>query len=131
MATTAKSAARSKSRKASSPGLRVAASAASLVEESRPEDEELAELAKALAHPVRVLIIRNLLRIGTCYFGKLADLLPVAPSTASQHLSILKDAGLVKGNINEGRGCDAAETRPCYCVDLAKLRRLQHLIGHI
>ncbi|MBS4044796.1 MAG: winged helix-turn-helix transcriptional regulator [Alphaproteobacteria bacterium] len=97
--------------------------AVDLAEPLRPEDEELAVLAKALAHPVRILILRNLLRIGACYFGRLADLLPVAPSTASQHLTILKDAGLVKGEI-EGE-------RPCYCVDLPKLRRMQHLIGDL
>jgi len=97
--------------------------AVALAEPLRPEDEELAVLAKALAHPVRILILRNLLRIGACYFGRLADLLPVAPSTASQHLTILKDAGLVKGEI-EGE-------RPCYCVDLPKLRRMQHLIGDL
>lgn len=98
-------------------------SASALAEPLRPEDEELAQLAKAIAHPVRILILRNLLRIGACYFGKLADLLPVAPSTASQHLTILKDAGLVKGEV-EGE-------RPCYCVDLQKLRRMQHLIGDL
>jgi ArsR family transcriptional regulator len=97
--------------------------AVALAETLRPEDEELAQLAKALAHPVRILILRNLLRIGACYFGRLADLLPVAPSTASQHLTILKEAGLVKGEI-EGE-------RPCYCVDPLKLRRLQHLIGDL
>lgn len=99
------------------------AGAVALAEPLRPEDEELAQLAKAIAHPVRILILRNLLRIGACYFGKLADLLPVAPSTASQHLTILKDAGLVKGEV-EGE-------RPCYCVDLQKLRRMQHLIGDL
>lgn len=97
--------------------------AAALAEPLRPEDEELAVLAKALAHPVRILILRNLLRIGACYFGRLADLLPVAPSTASQHLTVLKDAGLVRGEI-EGE-------RPCYCVDLPKLRRIQHLVGNL
>jgi ArsR family transcriptional regulator len=97
--------------------------AAALAETLRPADEELAMLAKALGHPVRILILRNLLRIGACYFGRLADLLPVAPSTASQHLTILKDAGLVKGEI-EGE-------RPCYCIDLEKLRRIQHLIGDL
>jgi len=96
---------------------------AALAEPLRPEDEELAALAKALGHPVRILILRNLLRIGACYFGRLADLLPVAASTASQHLTILKDAGLVKGEI-EGE-------RPCYCVDLQKLRRVQGLIGDL
>ncbi len=94
-----------------------------LAEQRRPEDEELAELAKAVCHPIRILIVRNLLRIGTCYFGKLADLLPVAPSTASQHLTVLKEAGVVKGEV-EGE-------RPCYCVDVTKLRRLQQLIGDL
>lgn len=98
-------------------------SAVALAEPLRPEDEELALLAKAIAHPVRILILRNLLRIGACYFGKLADLLPVAPSTASQHLTILKDAGLVKGDISG--------ERPGYCVDLERLRRMQHLIGDL
>ncbi len=96
---------------------------ADLAEPLRSEDEELALLAKAIGHPVRILILRNLLRIGACYFGKLADLLPVAASTASQHLTILKEAGLVKGQIDD--------QRPCYCVDLEKLRRLQHLLGDL
>lgn len=96
---------------------------ADLAEPLRPEDEELALLAKALGHPVRILILRSLLRIGSCYFGRLADLLPVAASTASQHLSILKEAGLVKGDISEAR--------PCYCVDPGRLQRLQHLIGDL
>lgn len=96
---------------------------ADLAEGPRPEDEELAELAKAMAHPVRILIVRNLLRIGTCYFGKLADLLPVAASTASQHLTILKDAGIVKGEV-EGE-------RPCYCVDIGRLKRVRALLDHL
>lgn len=99
------------------------ASAVDLAEAARPEDEELASLAKALGHPVRVLILRNLLRVGACYFGRLADLLPVAPSTASQHLTILKEAGLVRGE-TEGQ-------RPCYCVDLDRLQRLRHLFGNL
>lgn len=94
-----------------------------LAEQARPEDEELAELAKALAHPVRILIVRNLLRIGTCYFGKLADLLPVAASTASQHLTILKEAGVVIH--------DPDAERPCYCVDLKKLKRIRALVEQL
>jgi ArsR family transcriptional regulator len=100
-----------------------AANPLELAEAQRPEDDELAQLAKAIGHPVRILILRNLLRIGTCYFGKLADLLPVAASTASQHLTILKEAGLVTGDV-EGE-------RPCYCVDLNKLRRLRQLVGDL
>lgn len=86
-------------------------------------DHELAALTKALGHPVRILIMRSLIRVGTCYFGKLADLLPVAPSTASQHLAILKEAGLVKGDVDG--------PRPCYCVNTQALARLRQLLGDI
>ena len=55
--------------------------------------DELALLCKALAHPARVKLLRHLAGIGTCYFGSLSDLLELAPSTVSQHVSILKDAG--------------------------------------
>ena len=86
-------------------------------------DQELAALAKALGHPVRILILRSLIRVGACYFGKLADLLPVAPSTASQHLAILKDAGFVKGHVDG--------PRPCYCINTEALGRLRGLLGDL
>lgn len=94
-----------------------------LAEPLTAADEELAMFAKALGHPMRVLIVKNLLRVGSCYFGPLADLLPVAPSTAAQHLAVLKESGLVRGEIDG--------PRPCYCVDLPKLQRFRHLISHL
>src|SRR3546814_3337617 len=64
---------------------------AELAETLRPEDEELAALAKALGHPVRILILRNLLRIGTCYFGRLAVLRPAQLGARSEeHTSELQ-----------------------------------------
>lgn len=64
-----------------------------------PEDEKLARYAKALAHPARVAILRFLEQNDACFAGNLADNLPIAASTVSQHLTALKDAGLIKGEI--------------------------------
>ena len=86
-------------------------------------DEELATLAKALAHPVRVQIVRMLARIDGCVCGELVDRLPLAQSTVSQHLKVLKDAGLVRGTIDG--------PRTCYCIDPAGLRRLRVLVGEL
>jgi DNA-binding transcriptional ArsR family regulator len=84
-------------------------------------DEELAALAKALAHPVRVQIVRILARTEGCVCGDLVDRLPLAQSTVSQHLKVLKDAGLVRGTIDG--------PRVCYCIDADGLRRLRVLVA--
>jgi ArsR family transcriptional regulator len=83
-------------------------------------DEELALLAKALGHPVRVRIVRLLAHRDGCMYGDLAQQLPLAQSTVSQHLKVLKEAGLVRGEI-EG-------PRTCYCLDTAALRRINDLV---
>ena len=83
-------------------------------------DEEIASLAKALAHPVRVQIVRLLARTEGCV-NELVEQLPLAQSTVSQHLKVLKDAGLVRGTV-EG-------PRTCYCIDPAGLRRLRVLVA--
>lgn len=82
--------------------------------------EELAGLCKALGHPVRVRILQHLASIGECYFGELSELLPQAPSTISQHMSILKEAGLVLG--------ESEDQRTCYCVNPARLAELRKSI---
>lgn len=82
-------------------------------------NEQLARLAKALGHPVRLAIIRLLLRRDACVCGEIVDELPLAQSTVSQHLKQLKEAGLIRGEVDG--------PRVCYCVDegaLALLRRL-------
>jgi ArsR family transcriptional regulator len=84
-------------------------------------DRELALLAKALGHPARVQIMRLLVRRETCVCGDIVDELPLAQSTVSQHLKVLKDAGLVKGEIDG--------PRVCYCVEPRTLRRLKALVG--
>jgi ArsR family transcriptional regulator len=85
------------------------------------DDEALAVLAKAIAHPVRVQIVRMLAQIAGCVCGDIVDKLPLAQSTVSQHLKVLKDAGLVRGTI-EG-------PRVSYCIDPQGLRRLRLLVA--
>ncbi|MBK9292390.1 MAG: winged helix-turn-helix transcriptional regulator [Bacteroidetes bacterium] len=60
---------------------------------------QLARYARALGHPARVMIVELLSGQHCCYSGDLANDLPIARSTISQHLSELKDAGLIKGEI--------------------------------
>jgi DNA-binding transcriptional ArsR family regulator len=69
----------------------------------------LAKYAKAFGHPARIAIIQLLLKKRACVCGDLVDELPIAQSTVSQHLKELKEAGLIKGEI-EG-------TSICYCID--------------
>jgi len=64
------------------------------------EQNELATMARAMAHPVRVYILQILAGQHCCYSGDLAEELPIARSTLSQHLKALKDAGLIQGEIN-------------------------------
>jgi ArsR family transcriptional regulator len=66
----------------------------------RAADEELALLAKALAHPARMRILRLLLGRDACFCGEIVDRLPPAQATVSQHLKVLKEAGLVEGEID-------------------------------
>jgi ArsR family transcriptional regulator len=84
-------------------------------------DEELAALTRALGHPARVQILRLLARREACVCGEIVDELPLAQSTVSQHLKVLKDAGLVRGDIDG--------PRVCYCIEPRTLRRLKALIG--
>jgi ArsR family transcriptional regulator len=84
------------------------------------DDDSLALLAKALGHPVRVAILRHLIRSGQCVCGDIVALLPLAQSTVSQHLKILKSAGLLQGEIDG--------PRVCYCVDPRGVQRLKQLV---
>lgn len=63
------------------------------------EQEQTARFAKALGHPVRVAILQLLNSQSCCYHGDMAEELPIAKSTLSQHLNELKDAGLIQGTI--------------------------------
>lgn len=72
------------------------------------KQQDLAELFKALGHPARIAIMDILSRKPHCMCGNITDELPLAQSTVSQHLKALKNAGLIKGEI-EG-------PRMCYCL---------------
>jgi ArsR family transcriptional regulator len=69
------------------------------------ESEAVARLAKALAHPARVLILQTLLRRTTCIGCDLVEETGLAPSTTSEHLRILKEAGVIVVEIERPRVC--------------------------
>ncbi|MCY1013295.1 metalloregulator ArsR/SmtB family transcription factor [Nannocystis pusilla] len=89
--------------------------------EGEEADVELAALAKAIGHPARVQILRLLARRSACVCGEIVEELPLAQSTVSQHLKVLKDAGLIRGEIDG--------PRTCYCLEPRTIRRLKALIG--
>jgi ArsR family transcriptional regulator len=86
-------------------------------------DEELALLAKALGHPARVQIMRLLVRREACVCGDIVDELPLAQSTVSQHLKVLKEAGLIRGEIDG--------PRVGYCVEPRTMRRMKALVASL
>lgn len=69
----------------------------------------LAGMAKALAHPARIAILQELVKLNACVCGDLVTELGLAQPTISQHLKELKNAGLIQGTV-EG-------TSVCYCID--------------
>src|SRR5688500_11915795 len=86
-----------------------------VVEDLTVEEERAAAVFRALGNPARVRIVRELARRNVCVTGDLVDVLPLAQSTVSQHLKVLKDAGIVRGSI---------EDEKCYCLDDDALRFL-------
>ncbi len=91
--------------------------------EGSEADQELAMLAKAIAHPARVRILRLLAHRTACVCGDLVDELPLAQSTVSQHLKVLKEAGLIRGEVDG--------PRVCYCIEPRAARRLRALVAGI
>jgi ArsR family transcriptional regulator len=67
--------------------------------------EHLALFCKALAHPARIRIVQFLASVETCFCGDIVKQLPLAQSTVSQHFKILKEAGIVQGQIDGPRTC--------------------------
>lgn len=82
--------------------------------------EELAGFARALAHPARVRIISLLLRRDSCVCGEIVDEIPLAQSTVSQHLKVLREAGLIEGEVDG--------PRVCYWINHASLGRFKDLL---
>lgn len=73
------------------------------------KQNELANMAKAIAHPARIAILQQLVQTNTCICGELADDLGLAQPTISQHLRELKLSGIIQGTV-EG-------VRVCYCIN--------------
>ncbi|SDF13347.1 ArsR/SmtB family transcription factor [Epilithonimonas hungarica] len=73
------------------------------------QQNRIANIAKALGHPARIAIIEYLMKVNECICGEIVNELPLAQPTVSQHLKELKNAGIIKGNI-EGNSI-------CYCID--------------
>ena len=84
-------------------------------------DEDLAKLGKAIGHPARVRILRMLSRKEARVCSQIVDELPLAQSTVSEHLRILKDAGLIRSSQNGAR--------VGYCIDFDALRKLKALVA--
>jgi DNA-binding HxlR family transcriptional regulator len=85
----------------------------------REDEIALARFAKAMGHPARIAILKHLASMSDCCFTDIHNELPIAQSTVSQHLSELKDSGLIQGNINP--------PKVMYCIDVENWNKAQQL----
>lgn len=85
-----------------------------------PDQKELAIVSAALGHPIRIAILQLLQNNTCCYHGDMAEELPIAKSTLSQHLKALKEVGLIQGNIES--------PNIKYCVNKQKLEHFKTLL---
>ncbi|MEY3059486.1 MAG: hypothetical protein RL000_838 [Bacteroidota bacterium] len=81
----------------------------------------IAKYAKALSHPARIAILNLLLKKQSCICGDIVEELPLSQSTVSQHLKELKEAGLIKGDIDG--------VSVCYCIDEKEWKKANSLIN--
>jgi predicted transcriptional regulator len=79
---------------------------------------QLAVQLKAIAHPARIAILQELIKVNACICGDLVGELGLAQATISQHLKELKNAGLIQGTI-EG-------VSVCYCIEPVAWQKLQN-----
>jgi ArsR family transcriptional regulator len=91
--------------------------------EGQEAEEELASLARAIAHPARLRILSLLAERESCVCGELVDEFTLAQSTVSQHLKILKEAGLIRGEISP--------PHVCYCLEPRGLLRLKNMVASL
>lgn len=81
-----------------------------------PRLQSVADLSKALSHPARLAILEILAARETCICGDLVDELPLAQASISRHLKVLKEAGLIRGEVDGPRSC--------YCLNSGALETL-------
>ena len=82
---------------------------------------QLSEAARALGHPGRLALLEVLAGRTTCSCGELVHELPLAQATVSQHLKVLKEAGLVQGTIDGPKSC--------YCIDWEAIAAIGRAFG--
>ena len=87
------------------------------------EQNEMANLFKAMSHPARVAIVNYLLSVDACLCGDIVNELPLAQPTISQHLKELKNANIIKGTI-EG-------TAICYCINVETIQKIETYFSSI
>jgi ArsR family transcriptional regulator len=87
------------------------------------QQNQMATIAKALGHPARIAIIEYLMKVNECICGDIVNELPLAQPTVSQHLKELKNAGIIKGNI-EGNSI-------CYCIDEKTIEILSNYFSKV
>ncbi|MBF6599749.1 MAG: winged helix-turn-helix transcriptional regulator [Dehalococcoidia bacterium] len=80
-------------------------------------------MLRAIAHPARFRIVKLLAARASCVCGDLVLELPLAQSTVSEHVKVLKDAGIIRGTI--------AGPNTCYCLEPAALAWLQREFGEL
>jgi len=85
------------------------------------EQNRLAVMLKAMAHPARIAILQQIMNANACICGDLVDELGLAQATISQHLKELKNAGLIQGTI-EG-------VSVCYCIEPKAWQLLTEELG--
>jgi len=87
----------------------------------QPDRKRLAAMLKALGNPIRFQIVEFLAGRKGCITNDIVEATPLAQSTVSQHLKVLREAGLIHGEI-EGPAI-------CYCLDAGNIRWLKEQIG--
>ncbi|NNC85967.1 MAG: winged helix-turn-helix transcriptional regulator [Bacteroidia bacterium] len=90
-------------------------------EEFTKKENEIAVLAKAISHPARVEILKELAKRNSCVCGEIVDVLPLAQSTVSQHLKELQKAGLISGTVDGARSC--------YCINQKKVEQFRDMLN--
>jgi len=96
---------------------------ATKTEQFTKQQNRLAALLKALAHPARIAIVEHLLKAQSCICNDLVNELPLAQPTVSQHLKELKNAGIIQGTV--------AGASVCYCLQEESLHELQAFLQQI
>src|SRR5258706_16206054 len=86
-------------------------------EEFSQKENVLADFAKAISHPARVSILKEIAKRETCICGEIVEVLPLAQSTVSQHLKELLKAGLITGTVDGAKSC--------YCINWKTFERFE------